>query len=414
MGSLPDDTIVLRQEIIDGIKKKYKLQPFREKSKNLYRDLESYTEEDPIGKELVKELQGQKLPHHETITKRVLKRTGPDAGARLPIRNLLCHYAFGMNWEEKMRDMLKERYDYQEELITSRLIKNKRTKPSIQTVLDTLNYLHEGQKTALNEIRGTLFESSDEGANIKNILNEALTAIDELHKISSIRNDSFLGPLIQIELEFSEAHEKMDVNKIVELSNRFFSEIKLKRQVIDTVALRGFYTLLNFFNSKGDFEQVISLAPAALELFPRDLCVRYYYALALVVTKRSQEAFGFIADLRSEYPEEMNILDLECMFHCVNDDYVRAIKLFEKRLALKKNGLLYYFQVDLRKVSIIPDRKIDDIPKVSEQQIQLLLLAAYAHKNLDATQVISSLELIAEQDITLPMKNLGIILGIDD
>ena len=115
MKWMPNDKIVLREEIIVGIKAKYNERTGKKTIKGFYGDLKKFTQNEALSKNAVAQFDGGTLPNKKTVD-RALDGFGKDAGATPELRDLLCYYAFAITWEEMITSLGS---DYETELAQS-------------------------------------------------------------------------------------------------------------------------------------------------------------------------------------------------------------------------------------------------------------------------------------------------------
>jgi hypothetical protein len=116
-----DEKIVLRQEVINGILRRYADRPSSKNSRSVYEDINHYAGVDPKGKELIiYRFKKKTKPDKRTIERAFnLVTDKKEWGASPEVRDLLCYYAFELSWEEKMQKLEGATFDLKVERVRS-------------------------------------------------------------------------------------------------------------------------------------------------------------------------------------------------------------------------------------------------------------------------------------------------------
>lgn len=400
--------IVLREEIIAGVVKRFKESPLDIRSDCIYSDLMHYVEHDPLGKKLIYRFNGKKLPGSRTVDRALNEREGKLAGVRPELRDLLCYYAFGMSWEEKMIDLLKEDYNYETEKAESVKLRGIENGPTLHKVINELSGLREQQDTVLNQVGSIISHSSGEFFDIKDILDRTLTNIDNLHQASLIKNDNFVGSLIETVQEFSHAQEKDDPQKMIDLARGLGESIREKKNILETFNLGVYYTLIHYLHSKGLHEEIISVAPSILQIIPDDFMIYAQYGISLFLKSRFEEAIIYIRKARDLFPEESKCIDFECRCYCMMRDHKKALELLREKHILRKTGALYSITVELSKIPFVLEKKYEDENGTDYALGMLILFTALTDSSFnngsdeDQTHLLASIQVYSQCE-TEPM-----------
>lgn len=351
MDWIPNDKLVLRKEIIQGICEKYIERTGDKNFDRFYEDLKLYTEKDPVGREALRAFEGKLLPNKKTI-ERALTGEGRNAGATELLRDLLCFYAFGISWKEKIGELGS---DYKTELAESKRRRAIIKKPVEEIVVDELSNLRSDLRQQ-NEMLLTKIEQFFEAERF----NEAIiNAVDDIHS-------------------------SLDEGNVEKLEKPFRTLIERSRErTLAYSAFNGFhsYELSKLLMQENKFDEVIEVMENSLQIAPDFQLTHFRIAEAYSYTDQYELALIHLDKVISISPFDLDALVLQIICH-------NCMKAYEKAKELSLQTIEWYKQEKLHSTELhIADLPFkltyEKHPPRTNAYLWLMRECAKAHKSLD-------------------------------